>query len=304
MESWHSYPSIYNLGHKAVSDLLKSPVIVEEKIDGSQFSFGMDTEGIRFRSKGCELIPSAPEKMFSKGVSEIMAISEKLTPGWTYRGEYLAKPKHNTLAYDRVPNKHIIIFDINVGHESYLSPKEKQKEAERLGLECVPELFSGVVKDIEFFRKLLDTKSVLGGQKIEGVVVKPLGYDLFGKNKKCIMGKFVSEEFKEAHQHAWKEANPSSGDVLEILGAAYATQARWMKAIQHLKESGLLEDSPTDIGLLIKEIPLDVAKECEEEIKDALWKWAWPHIARKLTSGFPAWYKEMLLKKQFEDLSR
>ncbi len=36
MNSWHSYPSIYNLGHREVAEILKSPVNVEEKIDGSQ----------------------------------------------------------------------------------------------------------------------------------------------------------------------------------------------------------------------------------------------------------------------------
>lgn len=37
-DSWHSYPSIYALGHRAIVDLLKGPVFIEEKIDGSQFS--------------------------------------------------------------------------------------------------------------------------------------------------------------------------------------------------------------------------------------------------------------------------
>lgn len=43
MDSFHSYPAVFNLGHKAIESLLTSgPVIVEEKIDGSQFSFGVD----------------------------------------------------------------------------------------------------------------------------------------------------------------------------------------------------------------------------------------------------------------------
>jgi len=32
--SWHSYPKIYNLGHRAIRDLLEDPVVVEEKVDG------------------------------------------------------------------------------------------------------------------------------------------------------------------------------------------------------------------------------------------------------------------------------
>jgi len=35
----NSYPSIYNLGHHAIATLLDAPVLVEEKVDGSQFSF-------------------------------------------------------------------------------------------------------------------------------------------------------------------------------------------------------------------------------------------------------------------------
>ena len=54
------------MGHKAIAELLKGPVYVEEKVDGSQFSFGVDENGeIRVRSKGCELVLDAPEKMFS-----------------------------------------------------------------------------------------------------------------------------------------------------------------------------------------------------------------------------------------------
>lgn len=40
-DSWHSYPSTFALGHRAIADLLLDPVLVEEKVDGSQFSFGV-----------------------------------------------------------------------------------------------------------------------------------------------------------------------------------------------------------------------------------------------------------------------
>src|SRR5437899_3064493 len=108
MSSWHSYPNVYALGHRYVTDLLLDDVIVQEKIDGSQFSFGKytDLEGkdwMRMRSKGAEINVLAPEKMFIKAVDYVYSIFDSLTPGWTYRGEYLAKPKHNALAYDRVP---------------------------------------------------------------------------------------------------------------------------------------------------------------------------------------------------------
>jgi hypothetical protein len=314
MSSWHSYSSIFNLGHKAIQDLLKGEVLVEEKIDGSQISFGLietdpgdssyspDEAGLslRVRSKGAVMHPDAPEKMFTEGVNAVKAIQHKLHPNWTYRGEYLKKPKHNSLVYDRIPRNHVIIFDINTGEEEFLSYEAKKVEAERLGFEVVPLLYSGMVEEIDAFRGFLDTTAILGGQKIEGVVVKPVNYDLFGRDKKVLMGKFVSEAFKEVHSTTWKQDNPSSGDMLAIIGAKYCTAARWNKAIQHLREAGQLEDDVRDIGKIIKEVPEDIKKECEEEIKDALMGWAWPHIRRVVTRGLPEFYKERLLAKQFE----
>lgn len=298
--SWHTYPSIYALGHRALADFLLDPVVVEEKIDGSQFSFGLFPENpegtLRCRSKGATLNVLAPDKMFSRAVE--VAASLDLHPDWTYRAEYLAKPKHNALAYDRAPVSNLIVFDVNDGHESYLPPDAKAAEAERLGLECVPLLFHGVVEDVQHFRALLDRVSCLGGQKVEGVIVK--NYARFGLDKKVLMGKFVSEAFKEVHAREWKNSNPTQGDVLLRLGSEYATKTRWQKALQHLREAGRIEDSPRDIGLLIREVWPDIEKECEEEIKGKLYTWAFPHLRRVATHGLPEWYKEVLLARQFE----
>jgi hypothetical protein len=301
MNSWHSYPSIYNLGHRAIESLLTVRVNVEEKIDGSQFSFGVDDDGqLHIRSKGAQMHIDAPEKMFSRAAETVKEISSTLTPGWTYRAEYLAKPKHNSLCYSRIPRQHLIVFDVNTGEEGYLPYARKATESIKIGLEVVPLMFSGELQTIDQFRRFLDSESVLGGQKIEGVVVKPSDYGLFGADKKVLMGKFVSEHFKEVHSREWKKSNPTNGDVLLALGEQYTTAARWQKAVLHLQERGLLEGSPRDIGALIKEVPADISKECADEIKDKLFAWAWPHIQRMTTRGLPEWYKEQLLKQQFE----
>lgn len=299
MSSWHSYGSIYNLGHKAVADLFDGPVTVEEKVDGSQFSFGLIDGVLRARSKGAELNLVAPEKMFLAGIKRAQELADegRLHDGWTYRGEYLAKPKHNTLVYSRIPNGHIILFDIATDEESYLDYNAKAAEAERLDLEVVPRLHEGIVADQEMFRALLDTPSILGGQKVEGVVVK--NYAKFGPDKKTLMGKFVSEQFKEVHAGEWRNANPTQGDIVQRLIEKYRTPARWQKAAQHLAERGELSGDPRDIGLLMREVPLDVEKEEVEAIKDALYEFAWPKVRRGLTAGLPEWYKDELLRKQF-----
>lgn len=301
----HSYPNIFSLGHKAVVELLLDPVVVQEKVDGSQISFGVipQSDGIselRVRSKGAELNIYAPDHMFSKGVEAIKAVQASLVPGWVYRGEYLAKPKHNALAYDRVPKNYIILFDVEIGPGAYLGWREVEAEATRLGFEAVPtfECADLSIAGPKFFREQLKQTSCLGGCPVEGVVVK--NYFRFGPDKKPLMSKFVSEQFKEVHAEEWKQANPKAGDIIDRLIRQFKTEARWVKALQHLREAGQIEDAPRDIGKLIPEVIADTEKECAEEIKDALYAWAWPKLRRAVTYGLPEWYKERLLTLQFE----
>lgn len=298
----HSYSTIYNLGHKAIADLFKHPVVVEEKVDGSQFSFSMGLDGVlRARSRGAELHLEAPEKMFAAGIEAVKARADLLTPGWTYRGEYLAKPKHNALVYDRIPTDHIVLFDVDAGDQDYLGPAQRALTALGLGLESVPVLYGGTIANPAELRELLEHVSFLGGQKVEGVVIKPApGFAQYGPDKKILMGKFVSEAFRETHAKAWSESNPKQGDIIERIAAVYATQARWQKAVQHLREAGQLENDVRDIGKLFKEVPADIEKECREEITERLYAWAWPQIRRKIGHGLPEWYKDLLLRSQFE----
>lgn len=302
MNSWHHYSSIFNMGHKAIADLLKGPVYVEEKVDGSQFSFGITEEGdLKVRSKSCEMVVDAPEKMFSLGVETVKRLAPLLHPGWTYRGEYLRSPKHNALIYGRIPKDHIILFDVEIGDCEFLSYADKQNEAERLGLEVVPLLYEGPIGSLERFRSFLDRDSILGSQKIEGVVVKPVGYNIFGKDKKVLMGKFVSEKFKEIHAHEWKQGNPTTKDVLERIIARYTTPARWQKAVIHLREQGLITDTPQDIPVIMKEVVADTLLDSTLDIQRELLDYALPHVQRGLTRGLPEWWKETLLKSQFEN---
>jgi len=301
MSSWHSYPKVYALGHAALVGLTDDPVIVEEKIDGSQFSFGIFDGEIRARSKGKQIILDAPEKMFTMAIETMMNISKDINDGWTYRAEYLQKPHHNCLSYSRIPDNYLIIFDINTSEEVYLNYAEKTNEAKRIGLETVPLLFNGKVQNASEVQEFLSKESILGGTKIEGVVLK--NYARFGRDKKALIGKYVSEKFKEKHDKAWKESNPSKSDIIVFLMEKYRTEARWGKAVQHLKERGELEGDPRDIGNLIKEVKKDIHEECEEEIKEALYKFAIPKIQRKASAGLPEWYKEKLLNNQFKEES-
>lgn len=311
MSSWHAPQKINSIAHRESRVLFGHDAIevsVQEKIDGSYFAFGVFPEKehdlfgpheLKVRSKGAVMVTDAPEGMFKLAVDTAKSLYSQLRPGYTYRGEVLCKPRHNALNYDRVPKGNVILFDILSEEETYLPYDELKAEGDRLGLEVVPQLFVGKVTLAEQIRAFLDTTSVLGGQKIEGVVLKPIE-PKYGADGKLLMSKFVSEAFKEVNNSTWKNDNPTTGDILELLGNQYQTAARWNKSIVHAREEGLLDESPKDIGLLIKKIQADVKEECEEEIKEKLFQYAWKHLARKVTAGFPEFYKDLLLRAAFE----
>jgi hypothetical protein len=296
----NNYCKIFNLGHKAITDLFLNEVIIEEKIDGSQFSFGV-RDGVLFcNSHHCQLnIDSAG--MFQPACDYVKTIKDRLVDGWTYRGEFLAKPHHNVLQYERIPLNHILLFDIDTDTECYLERSYKVDNAVMLGLECVPKfkLVNQHNAEIraDFFEELLNKESCLGGTTIEGVVIK--NYSRFGIDGHCLMGKYVSEKFKEMAQRHQKKVNPSNKDTIEEIGSELCVEARWLKAVQALREQNLLEDAPQDIGKLLKQVNTDIMAECSDYIKERLYSMARRKILQRATQGLPEWYKTELLKKQF-----
>jgi len=293
-----SYPKVYNIGHRAIANLFSGPVVVQEKVDGSQISFGLVDGEVEIRSKGAQIYSDTSDKLFRGAVDTILGLT--LPEGFVFRGEVLMKPKHNTLKYERIPKGYIILFDVSLpGEEYYATPSMIEESGDSMGLETVPLLYEGDIASWEDLSNYLERDSVLGGTKIEGIVVK--NYNVFSMDKRVAMGKYVSEAFKEVHQGSWKERNPSDTGMTARIVSQFKTEGRWAKAVQHLRDGGGLQDAPQDIGALIAEIQQDVQAECSDEIRDLLFKHYWKEISRGLVAGFPEWYKERLAQLAFEE---
>ena len=300
-----SYPKIFAFGSRIpVHPFDGKPAVFQEKVDGSQFSFGMVDGELQMRSKGQEQSLDVCDGMFRLAVE---SAHERGAPeGVVFRCEYLNKPKHNTLAYDRVPAGNLVVFDVyqrdNAGLWDYLAPDPAEALAVQVGLEYVP-TWQDTITTADQILAMLDRESFLGGPNIEGVVMKR--YDLIVPQFTTpLFCKYVSERFKEKHSTDWKNRNPSGKDFLGMLADTYRTEARWRKAIQHMRERGELVDGPQDIGPLMKEINVDVRDEIEEEAKQALFDHWWKtYAARTVGRGFPEWYKELLLRESFTEAS-
>lgn len=294
---------MWNIGHARIRDQFKSPVYVQEKIDGSQFSFQKVDGVLKFKSKKVELFEGCDDTNFKAAVANLVEIKDKFVEGLIFRGEVMRSHKHNTMAYDRCPEKNIVIFDVQPCDGDWFLPDLAQEICEEIGLEYVRNFFDGKaihIDSAEACKALLEEKSMLGG-RIEGIVFKNYKEENgLGLGQPCFC-KLVCTEFKERNDKDWKNRNPGRKDVLDNIVEIFRTQARWDKAIQHLEDEGKLTHEPKDIGLLMKEVPDDILEEDGDEIKEKLWKYFWPQIRRRVCGGLAEYYKEKLLQSQFEE---
>lgn len=303
-----AFPKILTLGQRFTENLFSGPVEITEKIDGSQFNFGKLDGHTRMRSKGAEVFFEDNNKMFNKAKEFVRSIEDKLPEGVVFHGEYLQAPRHNTLAYSRVPANNFVLFGVSYGlapdsldhrHPSRDPAHDRALWAANFKCDQVPVLFNGLARSDdrrEWLMELMGRESYLGGQTAEGIVIKNYNESVMigGIVVPVLMAKLVGEDFKEKHKVEWKANNP---DKLTQLAEAYNAKPRWQKAIQRLAERGELTNSPRDIGPLLKEVNIDIADECQGEIKDLLWNLFRKDILRIATKGLPEWYKQKLAEE-------
>lgn len=287
-----SYPKVYSLGHAALDDLMDGIVVVQEKVDGSQINWRWDSDGgLHAKSKGGWQLGGPqgrekPDDMFAPALDHLRTV-DALHPDLIYRGETLRSPRHNTLVYNRVPLGHVALFDVTT--EGWHTPHGVDTAAKAMGIDAVPEFYVGP-GDLFDLGELLDVESFLGGPKVEGVVIK--NFDRFDLDGKPLMGKVVREEFRELHSRQWKADNPTRADVVQRLIEQLNTEARFEKAVQHLRDAGELVNAPQDIGKLMVEVKRDVLDEERAWIVDKLADHFMPQIARGIGRGLPEWYKQ------------
>ena len=294
------YSKVFTLGEEPIKEILEGKIIVEEKTDGSLFRIYIDNNQMFFGSKSVDFIEIPPDKMFlmivDKSKENLKSIDFK-NHVVTIFGEYIMKPRHNTLCYEKTPKNNLVVFDINLDG-NWLDYENKKNYAELLGFDVAPLLFRGEGKKLtkEKIEELLKIQSFLGKTTIEGIVIKNYErpYNLIKYpylNGKFMVGKYVNEEFKELNKENWKQIKKG---VVETLIESLRNENRWKKSLQHLKEQGKLENSPRDIADIIREVIKDVEEEEGENIKNLLFEHYWREIKTGMVKGLPEWYKKQL----------
>lgn len=304
LQDMRAFPKIFHIGAPEITSLFTGIVEVTEKVDGSQIGFGKRENGeLIIRSKGRVIYDGGSyheDKLFKSAINQILSVADVIKPGYFFYGEAVTRNKHNTLNYGKTPTGFIALYGV-LTPDGWVSEHETLRAyASALGIDVVPLLHSGKVEDKAQLDELLTKDSFLGNEKIEGIVVKNYGQSsTFAHSTECF-GKYVREGFKErngaANQHT------KGNDLLELV-SAFATEARWQKAIQHLRDDGKLTMSPKDIGPLILEIHKDLELEEGGFIKEALYKIFIKQIRGNTTKGFPEYWKQKLLEGSFSGSS-
>jgi hypothetical protein len=291
------FPKIFHIGEGYIPHLLDGNVEVSEKIDGSQFCFGLDSEGeFTCRSKGRDLTYQPERDQFVAAYDIAYSATSELKPlrNIYFYCEFLSKPRHNILKYDRVPKNGLYLFGMRIGM-NYISDWHTLTEwAEKLKIEPPNVLYCGTINTTTELKEMLERHSILGGTIVEGIVVKNYNEPVvMGHYTLPVsMGKWVRGDFKERNS---KEFHTDKDELTAFIDS-FRTQARWNKAIQHFKDDGKLLSAPQDIGPLMGEIARDLLEEETEQIKNELFKMFKRRICQRAQAGFAEYYKELLVE--------
>jgi hypothetical protein len=276
--------------------LLGKPCYVQEKFDGSQFTFAFLEGQYYARSRGQQIDLENPNELFRPAIEYTRELCEggKLPAGLIFRGEAICRPKHNSLKYDRIPTGGFILFDVQEAITgSFWNPWGFTTIS---GLEYAP-LVAGTVEEplvfltrsamVDWASEYAQRQSLLGGA-IEGYVFKE-----YNSSPDRAVVKVVRDEFKELHRgnEEYLKVGPRNG--LDKVLAKLAGPARYTKALSHLRERGEYENSMRDMPKLMQELNADLDSD-NAEIRELLWEVFGKEIKRQLGGGLALWYKDQL----------
>lgn len=266
--TFHKFPDIERLGSDENREILlhdEDTLIIEEKVDGGNGCFWMEEDGqIHFGSRNRDLTAENDVKFFT-GHQEWLREKLKgktISPDYIFYIEWMAK---HTINYTRVPM--VIGLDIRLkrvqnaeGAGFFLSREMKELEFAKVGLQTVPLVWRGTVKELKKINiQDLIPKSQYYDGKAEGIVIKNLSRKHPHGNYQ-LYAKVVTDEFKENNKAVFGSVRQKESDSLKIV-ETFATDARIRKAVFHfVNENGL----PLD-RTLMRFVPHYVIKDIFKE---------------------------------------
>lgn len=253
------YPKIYTLGSPENEGMLNNIVVCESKIDGANFRcrYLPEEDRLVFGSRNQTLVNPGPTswKAVRSYQKAFELYKDKFIPGVIYYSESMQK---HTLQYDNIPDT--IGYDVyDIEREEFYNWKAAKAAFEQIGIPFINVHFEkpGSEVTVEELKQLIKT-SPYRKEGDEGIVLKCYSKkNVFGRP---LFAKIVDDLFKEENKKVFRGGLPiASNDEYEVIDR-YLTDARFNKAIMHLKEQGEVIDMPL-IPKLYKYIGDDILSE-------------------------------------------
>lgn len=272
--TFKKYPSIERLGHEDNLEILQhdqDTIVIEEKVDGGNGSFWLEGNDIHFGSRNRDLTLENDQKAFavqqielSKHLHSLKDAGICLNKDYIYYIEWMAL---HTIRYTDAP--FVIGIDIrqkrnmDLGAEGsglFLGRELREKEFERLKIECVPLIWRGTVKELKKLniQDLIPLSKYYNG-KAEGLVIKNYQRKSRTGNHQ-LYAKIVREEFKEENKAVFGGLRNKESETKKIV-EKYCTEARIRKAVFKFTN----EDNYALDRNLMKVIPSYVIKDILKE---------------------------------------
>lgn len=270
--------------------------VLHEKVDGSQLSFGMmpggGVDGARVAMYNrTSFVTNSVIFSSARRSLEMLAESERLNPLLITHSEFVARPQHTRVVYERVPRFFVMPFDVQeVESKRWYSEEELELHCATYGMEPVQLLWdnkrcigtaaflvtsenstNGRVDDPLAFATLViramedgRIRSKLGG-KPEGCILKKRSYRNSKGQISCRKLKFVTPEYEEERSQK-KPVAPMMcvSEELRWIGSHFDVPARFRKAYQRLRDAGFTIEAADE---QVKDnLDVDLSKEQRAEI--------------------------------------
>ena len=275
------YDSIPRYGKQGTRDILGTEVVVMEKLDGANASFGIIDGELKMFSRNQELNEHNTLRGFYDWV-KLNVDTSKLIINTIYFGEWLVP---HSVQYKKEAQHKFYLFDIyHSDVNEYLSSKIVQSQAKFIGLETPRVLFEGELQDVSELQQYVGLSELTEIPNTgEGIVVKDYEGQQFVK--------IVSDKFKETK--SIKQPSLDRTDIGTLIDSVLTPQ-RVEKLIHKKIDLGLLpaELDITDTGNVLKALSSDVVNDIfEEEMHIFL-----DMLRKKISKKTPIVVRELLEK--------
>ena len=232
--SFIKYFKIKQLGHK--DNLLifangHDDIVLEEKIDGSNFRFMIKDKKLILGSRTQELNENRQEEKNWKRCCDF--IKKTVKPYKKYEGLifYGELCRRHTVGYDFEKMPPFLGFDIyDVKNKKFLDYTLAKDIFMHMGIDFVPIIKVVKAGEVAAFTDDDVPKSMYYEGKAEGVVLKNYSAQIFAKH--------VREEFKEDNKKAFGGTPKYEETDSGLLMARYCTNARIEKIVYKLEQDG------------------------------------------------------------------